>query len=183
MAAHMIDGNGQRGNRLRIAIWVVAGCLLLLPAVAMQFDSGVNWSGSDFLVMAVLLGTACGTYELGTRLSGDVAYRAGFGLAALGGFLMTWVNLAVGIIEDGGRGTNWLFFAVLGVGVAGALLARFRPRGMALALLATAIAQAALAVVAFAASLPGHPEGWMLSLFFSAWWLAVAALFRRAAAR
>ena len=50
MASNMQGGGANRGNWLRVAIWAFAGSLFLLPLVAMQFTSEVNWDGFDFLV-------------------------------------------------------------------------------------------------------------------------------------
>ncbi|HET7844978.1 MAG TPA: hypothetical protein VFL14_12560, partial [Xanthomonadales bacterium] len=121
----------RRGNRWRSAIWGAATLLLLLPAVAMQLTNEVQWTALDFAVFGSMLLLACGTYELGAWLSDSTAYRAAFAVAVGAGFLMTWANLAVGIIGHEGERANLLFFAVILVGAAGALIARFRARGMA----------------------------------------------------
>ena len=136
MTGAMAIGNGRRKNGLRPLVWGCAACLLLLPAVAMQLfpGSGVNWTGSDFILMGVMLATACGLYELGAWLSGNPAYRAGFGLAALSGFLTIWVNLAVGMLGSEDGSINLLFAGVLFIAAAGALIAGLKPRGMALAM-------------------------------------------------
>lgn len=178
MATNMRNEGGRRG-RWRWAIWGGAVALLLLPAVAMRVgDNGVDWTGSDFVVFGAMLLIACGAYELGVWLSRDRAYRAGFGVAVAAGFLLTWINLAVGIIGDGGNPANLAFFGVLLVGAIGALIARFKPQGMARALLATAIAQAVAGVVALT---QGSVEGVGLSALFAVAWLVSAALFRKAA--
>ena len=41
---------------LRIAGWGFAAILLLLPAIAMQFTSEVDWDARDFIVMGALIG-------------------------------------------------------------------------------------------------------------------------------
>ena len=51
---------GRRWKGWRIAMWGTAAFLLLLPAVAMQFTSEVDWGPGDFMVMGVMLLTACG---------------------------------------------------------------------------------------------------------------------------
>jgi hypothetical protein len=112
-------------------------------------------------------------------MSAHPAYRAGFGIAVVAAFLLVWINLAVGIIGDERNPANLMFGGVLLVGLAGALIARFRPRGMSLALVATAIAQLAVSVVALVAAL-GY-EAVLLSGCFAAVWLTSAALFRKAA--
>src|SRR5690606_40536271 len=111
-------------NGLSPWLWCGAAGLLSAPAIAMWLGApGVHWTASDFVVMGLLLATACGLYELGARISGSVAYRAGFGLAALTGFLTVWVNLAVGMLGDEGNPANLMFAAVLAVAAIGALLA------------------------------------------------------------
>ena len=64
MTGTIAIGKRGGGNRLRPYVWGTAACLLLLPLMAMRFfpDSGVNWTGSDFLTMGVMLATACGLY-------------------------------------------------------------------------------------------------------------------------
>lgn len=180
MAANMRNQGERRGGRWRWAMWGGAAALLLLPAVAMRIgDNGVNWTGSDFVVFGAMLLLACGTFELGVWLSRDRAYRAAFGIAIVAGFLMTWANLAVGIIGSENNLANLMFFGVLLVGAIGALIARFKPQGMARALVATAIAQAMAGVVAL---IQGSVEGVGLSAFFVVVWLISAGLFRKAAA-
>lgn len=168
----------RRGNPLRPYVWGTAAVLLTIPAIAMQFTDEVNWDAFDFIVMGAMLAFACGVYEVGARLSGNRAYRGGFAVAILAGFLMVWINLAVGIVGNEDNPVNLLFFAILGVGMVAAPLGRFRPMGMARALYATAIAQAA--VTAYIA-LAGHGYVFVLSGFFIAAWLTAAHLFRVAA--
>jgi hypothetical protein len=177
----MAIGTGGRGNGLRAYIWGGAAALLLLPAVAMQWfpASGVNWTASDFIVMGVLLAILCGLYEFGAWLSGNIAYRAGFGLAALTGFLTIWVNLAVGILGDEDGTLNLMFAGVLFIAAAGALAAGLKPRGMAWAMSAAAAAQ--LAAVGVAMALGGyHARELTFTAMFALPWLASATLFRKA---
>lgn len=175
--AAVMNGNGRRGNRLRYAIWGTAAFLLLLPLVAMRFTSEVNWDGADFLVMGVLLFTACSIYELGVWLSTSTLYRAGYGAAVLGGFLLVWINLAVGMVGDGPF--NLWFVLVLVVGIVGALITRFRAAGMARTLLAMTAVQVAIPIYALMVGM--DPRGSILSIVFAGIWLVSAALFHRAA--
>ena len=96
------------------------------------------------------------------------------------------MNLAVGIIGGEGNPANLMFGGVLAVGIIGTIIARCQPRGMVRALVATAIAQAAVAVIVLVTGLgvSGRPEtGAILILngLFVALWLGSAWLFRRAA--
>ena len=178
MAANVAHAGPRRGNPWRMAVWGTAAALLLLPLVAMQFTTEVNWTLSDFLVMGALLLAACGIYEFGAWLSGNTAYRAAFGLAVVSGFLLIWVNLAVGIIGSENDEANLMFAGVLMVGAIGAAIAMFKPWGMARALVAMAVAQAVVGVIAM---FLGSVEGALLSGFFTALWLTSAGLFRKAA--
>jgi hypothetical protein len=178
-------------NRLRPFIWGFAACLLLLPAVAMQLGApGVDWDAVDFIVMGVMLAVACGLYELATWLSGQMAYRAAFGLAVLAGFLTVWVNLAVGMFGSEGNPLNLMFGGVLLVAALGAMLAGFRARGMAWAMGATAAAQLVAASVGLTVGLtvgmdeqggPGVGLEGFLTACFALPWLASSQLFRMAA--
>jgi hypothetical protein len=192
MAANMETG-GMRSNTWRIVLWGVLGSLLMLPAVAMQFTREVDWDAADFIAMGILLGTVGGMFELAAYLSKNIAYRAGFGLAAIGGFLLVWINLAVGVIGSEDNRANELFLIVVFVGLAGALAARLRARGMAYALVATAAAQALVAAIclvpgAIGIVMPGQDLAGVdfrpligLTGFFVLLWLTAATLFDVAA--
>lgn len=177
MAANTQNRSG-RGNHWRTAIWGIAASLLL-PAIAMQFTREVNWDKTDFITMGIILAAACGICESGARMSSSTAYRAAMGIAAVAGFLLVWINLAVGIIGHDGNPANLMYGGVLLVAIIGALIARFQSHGMARALMVTAIATALVAVIVLIAGL-GY-EASMLTGFFSALWLTSAWLFRKAA--
>jgi hypothetical protein len=51
------------------------------------------------------------------------------------------MNLAVGVIGTEDDPANLMYVGVLAVGIIGAIIARFRPHGMARTLFATALAQ------------------------------------------
>ena len=144
----------------------------------MQFTSEVDWDFVDFAIFSTMLLVVCGTYELSTRLTGNKAYRLAVGIALVGAFLLTWVNLAVGIIGNEENSANLMFFAIPAVGIVGALIVRFESRGMARALVATAIAQAFVSVIALIA---GWGYTFVLTGFFIIFWLTSAQLFRKAA--
>lgn len=179
MAANMEHGSGRRVNPWRVAVWGTAAFLLLLPLVAMQFTQEVNWTPFDFIVFGTMLLVACGTYELATRMSRNTTYRAAVGVAVVAAFLVVWINLAVGIIGSEHNPANLMFGGVLAVGFIGALIARFQPQGMAIALVATAIAQALVGAIALVGGLGN--EAVLLSGFFAALLLTSAGLFQKAA--
>jgi hypothetical protein len=180
-AATTMQGGGQRW---RIAGWTLAALLLLLPAVAMQLDDEVNWTAADFVFAGVLIGGVGLALEGVVRRSGQLAYRLGAALFLLAAFLLVWIDAAVGIIGGEDNPLNLLYPGVVAVGVIGGAIARFRPRGLVRAMLATALAQAAMTVVAIVAGGAEPPgvagllvlHGVFVTFFLGAAWLfAVAA--------
>ena len=155
--------------------------MLLLPLVAMQFTDEVNWSETDFIVAGALIGGTGLTFELAARATANHAYRAAVGLALAAAFLLIWLNLAVGIIGTEDNPLNLIFGAVLATGIIGAVIVRCRPLGMARAMLATALAQLLVAVIAPTAGVGSMAPVWWLTGCFAALWLGSAWLFRKAA--
>lgn len=74
--------------------------LLLIPLVAMQFSSEVLWTGSDFLIMGVLLLLAGGALEGVLRLipSGGKRWLWIALIAVL--FFLVYAELAVGLFNS-----------------------------------------------------------------------------------
>jgi len=168
---------GDRWSYWRIAMWGGAALLLALPAIAMQLNaSGVDWSAGDFIVMGAMLGVACGACELAARASANGSYRVAAGIAIGTAFLTVWVNLAVGMIGSEDNPYNQLFGGVLLLALGGSVAARFRPRGMAWAMVAAAVAQAVLGAI----GLPVDQRGAIFSMIVALPWLLSALLFRRA---
>ena len=186
MAKSPAHGGGGGGSLWRIAVWGTAAVILLLPLIAMQFTDEVAWDETDFIVFGAMLAAACGAFELAARMTGNTAYRAAVGVAVVAAFILVWMNLAVGIIGSEDNPANLMYGGVLAVGFIGAVIARFRPDGMARALVATAFAQTLAGLVALIAGWGSTGENWpqvivVLTLFFAALWLLSAWLFRKAA--
>jgi hypothetical protein len=179
MTADTNNAGPRRRNRWSLSIWGTAACLLLLPAIAMRFpDTGVDWGLEDFVVMGAMFAIACGSYEVIARISGNASYRLAAGIAIVTAFLTVWVNLAVGMLGSEGNPANLLFGGVLLVGLLGVIFAMFKPAGMARAMQATALAQAASALYAL---FGGYAEVTLHIAFFVLPWLLSAQLFRKAA--
>jgi hypothetical protein len=168
----------SRGRRWHAALWGGAAALLLVPAVAMRFTPEVRWTGLDFAVFGAMLAGACLAFELAARAARHRTYLLAAALAIGTGFLLLWATLAVGFFGDERDPANALVLGVLAVALIGAVLARRRSAGMARAMLATALAQGLLSVVASVAGLR-HPLP--AAAVFVALWLLAAALFRRSA--
>jgi len=175
----------------RLLYWFLGVALLLLiPLIAMQFSSEVNWDFTDFAIMgAVLLGIGL-AYELIARRSQKTTYRVAFGLGLLGAFLLFWVNAAVGIIGNEGQTANLLYGAVFVVGLVGALVSRFKARGMFYTLIVAAIVQMLVPVTAYFIW-PPPATSWspsvlgvfVLSGFFALIFLLSGLLFKKASTR
>lgn len=172
------ETNHGRQSGMRWGVWGSAAALLLVPLVAMQFTREVHWDLADFLLFGAMLAAACGIWEATARATGDWAYRGAVAIAIVTGFALVWINLAVGILER--DDANLMYGAVIAAAVIGAMIARFRPTGMALAMTATAAAQAAVMAIAWGMELGGAP---VLTAGFVGLWLVSAWLFRSAARR
>lgn len=171
--------------RSAIGVALVTAFILLIPLLAMRLTDEVVWDLADFAVAgALLFGTGL-TYELIAKKMGSVAYRFALGVALAAALCLIWLNLAVGVIGHEGNAADLMYFAVLAVGIIGSIVVRLQPKGMALVLLATAIAQTLVAAIALVGGLgsPWSEPGEILSLngFFVALFIGSAWLFRRAA--
>ena len=84
-------------NRRLIIIFATIVILLLIPLIAMQFTSEVNWEATDFIVMGGLL-TAVGlVIELIMRKVKSVNRKAIIIGIVVIAFLLLWAELAVGV--------------------------------------------------------------------------------------
>jgi hypothetical protein len=112
-------------------------------------------------------------------------YRLAVGIALATVLFLIWAIGALGIIGEGGP-PDRMYVGVLAVAAIGTVLARLRPRGMSLTLIATAAAQMLVAVIALVAGLQ-HTEGASvveilgLNGMYAALFGLSAWLFRRAA--
>jgi hypothetical protein len=159
---------------------------LSVPLVAMQVSDEMAWSAFDVVFMGVLLFGTVLAYQLVARIVATPAYALAVGVALVAGFLLVWVNAAVGIIGAPG-GPNTVYWGVLALGLAGAAAARLRPLGMARTLVAMALAQMAVPLIALMLArdeiLAQPPGVWgvvALNAVFAALFVTSAALFQRA---
>ncbi|RPH58735.1 MAG: hypothetical protein EHM89_11875 [Acidobacteria bacterium] len=117
------------------------------------------------------------------HLERDTAYRFAAGLALAAAFLIVWLNVAAGLIgiEDDDP-ANLLYVGVLAIGFIGAIIARFQPRGLARAMLATALAQALVGAIALKYPNTASPvQIVLLHTLFVALFACAGLLFRYAA--
>ena len=84
-------------NKRLYTILLTATALLLIPLIAMQFSTEVNWELADFLVMgALLLGTGV-AIELVLRKIKSKKSRIILVAIVIVLLLLVWAELAVGI--------------------------------------------------------------------------------------
>ena len=131
-----------------LRVVLVTAFILLVPLLAMQVGDEVNWGLGDFVIAGALLMATGLAFELVASNAPNIAYRAAVGLALAGALLLVWMSLAVGIIGVDGDPADLLYGGVIAVGVVGAFMAHFQPRGMARALLAAAAVQTLVAIIA-----------------------------------
>lgn len=171
-----------------LPVLLVPSCIVALPAAAMLFQlEGWAWSGFDFVVAWVFLAGAVGAYQFAARKAPNRAYRAAAAVAVATGLVLLWVNGAVGIIGSEDNPANFLYAAVFAIGLIGTVLARLRPLGMARVLIATAVAQFVVPIIALVAwradFSPGVVPVFGLNFGFVLLLVCSALLFRRAAGK
>ncbi len=160
-----------------VGVALATAFVLLIPLL-----TAPAWNLADFVFAgALIFGTGL-TYVLVARKAGNIAYRAAVGVALAAAFLLVWVNAAVGITDSD---ADLMFLWVPAVGIIGAIIARFQPRGMARAMFATALAQALVAVIALIAGIvPAYNSAFEvlgITGFYVALFVGSALLFRHAA--
>ena len=122
------------------------------------------------------------------RRTHKMAYRSAVGVAIAAALLLYWIIGAVGLIGVDGDRADMMYLGVFAVGILGAAIARLRPHGMARVLLAMALAQALVAVIALFAGKHQAPISSVheivgLNAIFVALFIGSAWLFRHAARR
>jgi len=89
----------RRSSSWRATLWGAALSLLLLPWVALQFSTEINWDLIDFVVFGGMLVIACGATELAAWRISNRRHRLMAGLIIVLAFLLVWAELAVGLIR------------------------------------------------------------------------------------
>jgi len=84
-------------NKRLTLILLGATLILLIPFLAMQFTSEVNWSALDFIVAGLLLLGAGLLIEVVLRKATRANLKIGLILLIVVLLLLTWAELAVGV--------------------------------------------------------------------------------------
>ena len=185
----MQGSSTQRGHwnskPWRLAAWLTAAGIMLLP-VGVHLTAGpFGWSFGDFLGIGLILIFGAAIFDLAARRSPNLAYLAGAGAALAAGFGLVVVNGAVGLVGSEDEMHNAYFFSVPAIAILGSILAAGRPVPMALTMLAAAVTHIAVSTTLLIDAngvSDGNPQMEVIGLsIFALLWLASAWLFRSAA--
>jgi hypothetical protein len=130
--------------------------LILIPVFVLRSEG----SPADLMALAVDGAIIVGAIVYMATNRHDKAYRWAVGLALAATFILFWMIGAVALLgpELGRNTADLIYFGLPAVGVLGAIIARFQPRGMARAMFATAGAVMVLPVVVVAGLTPLSPN-------------------------
>jgi vacuolar-type H+-ATPase subunit I/STV1 len=95
-AGHGMNLQQSVGKKLGLVALATAA-ILLVPFIAMQFTSEVNWTMSDFAIAGMLLAGMGLAYVLTTMTMRNPRTRLVTGAAFAVALLLIWAELAVGL--------------------------------------------------------------------------------------
>lgn len=157
--------------------------LLSIPLVAMQFTDEVKWTIFDFIIAGILLMGTGLSFVILSNKAHNIIYKIAIGLTLGTALFMIWSNLAVGIIGNEDNPINILYLGVLGVGVIGSFISRFKPNGMSLTLKLTALAQVFVVITAlfegYGDTINELRELLLVNGFFIVLWIGASLLFSK----
>jgi hypothetical protein len=157
--------------------------MFVAAVAAKPFFGEPDWVASLQQTGLLLIGVGL-AIDFASRKSGQAAYRAALGFALCSVLLLGWANGAVGIIGSEDNRANLMYGGVVLVGFLGACVARFKPKGMARALFASAVAQTLVTGVALVGQMgepyTGPVELLTINGFFVALFVGSAVLFSKA---
>lgn len=163
---------------------VITALILLIPFVAMRFSSEVMWDRADFVIAGLMIFSAGLLCQIAIHSAKQNTLKAAYAMAIGTALLLSWMNLAVGIIGSENESANLMYFGVIAIGGLAGLTVKFRPDKMASVMKITATAHALTIVIALAAGMQHYygssvSEIIVLNSFFVILWLAAAHLFSR----
>ena len=169
-----------------LAVAFVTVLILLVPAVAMQFSTEVDWSLTDFIIMGTLIFGTGVSFVFVMQYAINTVYRVAMIMAFGTTFILIWANLAVGLIGSGANMGNLMYLAVYAIVIVGSIRSRFISNGMERVMYVAAIALVVLAAVAIFANMGAYPESSINEIiavngFFATLYAISGSLFRFAA--
>lgn len=146
----------RRDGRPRRSLWKTPALITVLALTAAlmgnRFVDGWNWPVRGFILLGTLVFSTGVTYQLVTRNVDAMVYRAALGGTLAAALVLAWANFVQA--ADDVNPAAIMYLCVPVVGIIGAAIARFRPDGMARALLITALAQALVFTIALVRNPP-----------------------------
>jgi hypothetical protein len=87
-------------NKDIASVFIITAGILMIPLIAMQFTSEVDWKIGDFTIIGILLSVIGLLIVAASRKIKNINHRILVIVALLGILFLTWVHLAVGIIDS-----------------------------------------------------------------------------------
>lgn len=173
----------KQTKRLLGVVALVTVLILMVPLIAMQFSSEVDWKIGDFIIMGALIFGTGASFVLITRVSTSLVFKVAMGLALGTTFLMIWANLAVGLIASGANLGNLMYMGVVAVVIIGTISSHFTAKGMERAMYASTLALVLLAIIALLANMDEYPGSSVNEIiavngFFATLYAVSGSLFR-----
>ena len=165
---------------------LITAILLIIPWLAMQVTAEVNWAPADFVFAGVMVFGTGTAFKLITSKFSTLLYKIAVGIALVSGFILIWINGAIGIIGAESNAFNLLYYLLILAGIIGALISRFKPEGLSYTMFFLAVAQTVLMISAFLSGMENIPESSVLEIvgvnaFFILLFVISGLLFFRAA--
>ena len=88
-------------NKRPLIVILIVSALLLIPLIAMQFTSEVQWSAFDFIMAGLLLSVTGLTLENIIRKVNRPVVKISLSIFILVALVLVWLELAVGIFGTG----------------------------------------------------------------------------------
>jgi hypothetical protein len=125
----------------------VTALILLIPILGNHFVDGWNWPFRGFVLFGAVIFSTALAFQLATRNADSMGHRVAFGITLVTSFVLFWGNFVQAADDVNPAALTYLIVPV--VGIAGAVIVRFRPDGMARVLFTMALTQAFLLTRAF----------------------------------
>lgn len=126
----------------------ISALFMLIPFTASLLSDEMDWSLFDYILIWTLLFLTGLTYSFITRNSKDAVYRLAVGLAVVSGLMLTWANVAVGLIGSEDNPINLSYMFILAVGILASFIVRFKAVKMTFVMVSMAYLLLVVGVVA-----------------------------------
>jgi len=173
--------NTQIGKSFRR--WIPPGVIFAV-LVGLTLAGKLDWGVMDFVFVTVILFGGLGAYRFVSGRGQGRTFHLAVAMSLATALSMIWVTLAVGIIGSEDNQANIMYVVVLGIGLLGSIIARFRAPGMKWTMVWVTIAQFAVTILAYTIWKPETEEHVfstvILNLCYVMLFLSSAVLFHRA---